>query len=125
MKLTFSKSERLASKKIIEKLFINGHRIYLNSFMLIWCRKPNSNPRIEILISVPKKIIIKSVDRNYIKRIMRESYRKNKEQIYNLITDNIHIALVYNKKDLIEFNNIEIELLAIFEMLSKKLNENN
>tara|TARA_B110000467_G_C18321804_1_gene485893 strand:- start:881 stop:1258 length:378 start_codon:yes stop_codon:yes gene_type:complete len=124
MKLTFSKSERLASKKIIEKLFINGHRIYLNSFMLIWCRKPNSNPRIEILISVPKKIIIKSVDRNYIKRIMRESYRKNKEQIYNLITDNIHIALVYNKKDLIEFNNIEIELLAIFEMLSKKLNEN-
>ena len=124
MKLTFSKSERLASKKIIEKLFINGHRIYLNSFMLIWCRKPNSNPRIEILISVPKKIIIKSVDRNYIKRIMRESYRKNKEQIYNLITDNIHIALVYNKKYLIEFNNIEIELLAIFEMLSKKLNEN-
>ena len=125
MKLTFSKSERLASKKIIEKLFINGHRIHLNSFMLIWCRKPNSNPRIEILISVPKKKIIKSIDRNYIKRIIRESYRKNKEQIYNLITDNIHIALVYNKKDLIEFNNIEIELLAIFEMLSKKLNENN
>tara|TARA_B110000495_G_C22526945_1_gene320804 strand:+ start:16 stop:393 length:378 start_codon:yes stop_codon:yes gene_type:complete len=125
MKLTFSKSERLSSKKIIEELFINGHKLYLNSFMLIWDNKTNSNPRIEILISVPKKKIIKSSDRSYIKRIIRESYRQNKEYIYNLITNNIHIALVYNKKDLIEFNNLETELLAIFEMLSKKLNENN
>ena len=125
MKLTFSKSERLSSKKIIEELFINGHKLYLNSFMLIWDNKTNSNPRIEILISVPKKKIIKSSDRSYIKRIIRESYRQNKEYIYNLITDNIYIALVYNKKDLIEFNNLEIELLTIFERLSKKLNENN
>jgi ribonuclease P protein component len=125
MKLTFSKSERLSSKKIIEELFTNGHKIYLNSFMLIWANKTNSDPRIEMLISVPKKKIIKSIDRSYIKRIIRESYRQNKEYIYNLITDNIYIALVYNKKDLIEFNNLEIELLTIFERLSKKLNENN
>ena len=125
MKLTFSKSERLSSKKIIEELFTNGHKIYLNSFMLIWANKTNSDQRIEMLISVPKKKIIKSIDRSYIKRIIRESYRQNKEYIYNLITDNIYIALVYNKKDLIEFNNLEIELLTIFERLSKKLNENN
>ena len=125
MKLTFSKSERLSSKKIIEELFTNGHKIYLNSFMLIWANKTNSDPRIEMLISVPKKKIIKSIDRSYIKRIIRESYRQNKEYIYNLITDNIYIALVYNKKDLIEFNSLEIELLTIFKRLSKKLNENN
>lgn len=124
MRLKFSKNERLASKKIIERLFRHGNQISFNSFTLFWTPNHNLAQRIEILISVPKKKVAKAVNRNYIKRIMRECYRKNKDDIYGLLSKNIHLALVYNRAEIINYAHLEKELLEIFNLLGKKVNEN-
>jgi len=123
MGLKFSKYERLASKKIIERLFKYENKIYLNSFTLLWSTSDNSNCRVEILFSVPKKKVIKAVNRTHIKRIMRECYRTNKDYIYGILNSNIYVALIYNTSEIMKYAHLERELLEIFDVLGKKINE--
>lgn len=125
MRLTFPKAERLSSKKNIDQLFKFGAKIRAGSFTLFGSPKDNSNPRIEILISVPKKNITKAVRRTHIKRVIRECYRKNKEYIYSLFSNEIYIALIYNHSEIIEYVHLEAELLNAFNLLRKKINENS
>ena len=125
MKPVFLKNERALSKNTIDKLYQSGARIHSRSFTLIWNKAAGNASQIRLLISVPKKNIKKSVDRNYVKRIVRESYKTNKSLIYNLILIPIETILVYNKSTLPEFNKLKVELLTLFEVLHKKIYESN
>tara|TARA_B110000014_G_C19973539_1_gene504051 strand:+ start:112 stop:468 length:357 start_codon:yes stop_codon:yes gene_type:complete len=118
MKLSFSKKERSLSKNAIDELYKSGDR--LNSSHLIFIWKKNENKIMKLLISVPKKKVKKAVKRNYIKRLIRESYRRNKLLISNLILKPIKLIIIYNKSTLPEFNELSEELLTLFKLLQKK-----
>ena len=123
MKLTFSKNERTLSKKRVQELYSSGFTLYSGSFILFWHKQSLNSEKIRLLISVPKKNIKKSVDRNYVKRLIKECYKLNKIMIYKLITSHIEIILIYNKIELPQFNKLKEELLTLFKMLRKKINE--
>ena len=125
MRLTFLKNERTLSKKSINSIYNSGNSIYSQSLKLMWINSISSNLKIQLLISVPKKNIKKAVDRNYVKRLIKEIYKRNKPFIYNLISSPIKIILIYNKTTLPEFNKLKIELLTLFEKLDKKQNVHN
>ena len=78
---TFSKAERLCSKKLIERLFSGGHKSF-PAFPLRVVYMPlsadESEADVSILISVPKKRFKHAVKRNQVKRQVREAYRLNK-----------------------------------------------
>ena len=80
---TFRKSERLNGRKAIEQLVASGKNIIISPFKLMWIPilLPTDSPA-QIAFSVPKRNFKKAVDRNRMKRLMRESYRKNKSDIY-------------------------------------------
>lgn len=85
---TLKKTERLSSKKLIERLFAGGNPSF-PAFPLRVIYMPLTEdeiePEVSILISVPKKRFKHAVKRNYVKRQIREAYRRNK----HILTDAI------------------------------------
>jgi len=125
---TFKKNERLYNKKLIDNLFTNGSYFYISPFKIIWLATDfQSAYPAKLLISIPKHNVHNAVDRNYMKRIIRESYRKNKSQWYDyLISKNQKcvFALVFTSKILIPYNQIEATILLILQRLIQEHEKN-
>lgn len=117
---TFTKAERLSSKIIIEKLYESGKSIQSPPFKINWMEAPQSNVRVKVIISVPKRLFKKAVDRNKLKRLIREAYRKNKNVLYEGIdTKNIFLMIIYTSKTLENYRDIEKGILTTFKKICK------
>ncbi|RDC65151.1 ribonuclease P protein component [Adhaeribacter pallidiroseus] len=80
---SFKKEERLCSKKLIEQLFREGSSFNLYPLRFIFIKQsPPAAIVPQILISVSKRNFKKAVDRNRLKRQIREAYRQNKTILY-------------------------------------------
>jgi len=74
---TLPKSERLCSKKAIDALFAGGNKSFsAYPIRVVYMERPE--PGVQILLSVSKRRFKHAVDRNRVKRQMREAYRLNK-----------------------------------------------
>jgi ribonuclease P protein component len=93
---TFDKSERLCSRKAIEKLFETGNIFYTPLFKVVWEYSISPLPYpAQVAFSVSKRGFKLAVTRNLIKRRLREAYRKNKTDLYNhLMSQNIQIVFI-------------------------------
>lgn len=116
--MTFKKSERLCSKKIIQELFSKGSSFYIYPYKVIYKADPESNFH-QILISVPKRNFKKAVLRNRIKRRIREAYRINKHLLKT--HHKLQIAYIYTAKELLEYKEIERKLISALERLNQQL----
>ena len=88
---TFRKRERMVSNLLIEALFDSGRSRSVSAFPLRAVyrtteRREGSAP-VQVLISVPKKRFRHAVDRNRVKRQIREAYRHHKELLWQQIPD--------------------------------------
>ena len=124
MNSTFAQRDKKLTKKNIQLIYRAGQKIYHKSFILIW-KLENGGNKSKMLISIPKRQIKKAVDRNYIKRIIKELYRENQNDIVKLSSKSISFILIYNKTVKPEFNKLKVELLTIFQILNDRIRENN
>lgn len=83
MRYTLGKDEKLKSKKQIAMLFSEGKRIKYLPLVLVYTPVALETRKNKVAFSVPKRNIKLAVDRNKIKRLMREVYRKNKALFFN------------------------------------------
>jgi len=95
---SFTKAERLSSKKSIQELFDRGSSFYLHPFKVHFLRSDSSD-QTQILISVPKSNFKKAVDRNTLKRRIREGYRLNKSSLSS--DKKFLIAYIYSAKEIL------------------------
>jgi len=115
-------TERLKSKKIIEELFKKGSSVYLHPFRLIYSPTqvaPTQYPR--ILVSVPKRIYKKAVDRNRLRRQIKEAWRLNKSLIFTgqwkIVPE--YCIFIYTSKEKLPFKTIEKKLILILGCLEQ------
>jgi ribonuclease P protein component len=118
---TFSKAERLHSKKLIERLFKEGKSFYVYPFKIIYIENnPNDKYPVQALVSVAKRNIRKAVDRNKVKRLIREAYRQNKEELYKQRFANnnqLLIGLIYTARTILPHAQIESKIILILQRL--------
>jgi ribonuclease P protein component len=123
MNQTFSKDERLCRKILITKLFREGHSFYIHPFRVTFIETeiPVNFPA-QLLISVPKQIHKKAVDRNTVKRRIRESYRTNKEILYEALNgQKIQMAfcITYTAKEILPSSLIREKIILLLLRLTK------
>ena len=123
---TFKKNEKLCGKRDTDNLFLNGDSFFVNPFRIVFVKDDNINllASLRLQVVVPKKKIDLAVNRNKIKRHIREAFRKNKKLlISNLSSKNkkIDFALIYQSNDLISYYIIEKKIKEIFSRLSNSL----
>ncbi|WP_421875151.1 ribonuclease P protein component [Marinoscillum sp.] len=113
----FPKREKLVSKKNIEELFKNGSSFYLRP-LLVKYHSAKDQTSHQLLFSVSKRNFKRAVDRNLIKRRMREAYRLNRHLLITPEGSFYHIAFVYVDKSIVPYDQIEVKLKKLLKRLS-------
>ena len=127
MRNTFTKEERLCSKKIIGELFSGKQVKKTNQFplMAIWktIELPSKSP-VQILFSVPKKKFKRAHDRNLLKRRCRESYRLQKNILYEALSLKrlqCAIVMIYIAEEQLPYETIDAASVKILENIIKAI----
>lgn len=117
---TFAKAERLHSKKIIQELFTKGSSFYLHPFKIILLLNPDQKtPHHQILISVSKRFFKRAVDRNLLKRRIREAYRSEKENFQ--VPTRLLIAFIYTNKSLLPLSDIQQGMSSSLKKIKERI----
>lgn len=115
-KFTFQKEERLSREKLIQELFDKGSSFYLFPFKVFVMPNPDqSYPFHQVMISVSKRNFKRAVDRNLLKRRIREAYRLNKTLLP--VQNKLLIAYIYSVKDILPSGQIHERLIKTFKRL--------
>ena len=122
MNFKHSKKEKLKSKKLIEQLFVEGKAVSNYPLRLIFMELPDEAEGCnKIAVSVSKKKFKLAVDRNRIKRLLREGVRLHKNDYFNNITTHYALMILYIGSDKPTFLQVETSMHLLFEKFRKKV----
>jgi len=120
MKSQLHKNERLHSKKLIKELFDKGSSFFLYPFKVMVLEINFDDPETnQVLFSVSKKKLKKAVDRNLIKRRMREAYRLNKQFLGEMTLGQKIFGLIYVSSELVTYQVIETKIKKILTTIKE------
>jgi ribonuclease P protein component len=128
---TLGKNERLKSRKQIEQLFNEGKSFYLSPFRIYYLVTPLITISVSTLqfgTGVSVKNFKRAVDRNRVKRLIREAYRLQKQRLQEAVMQErfqLNIFFIYTSKELPAFNVVKEKVNLILNKLTKLVNENN
>ncbi|SDB61614.1 ribonuclease P protein component [Flavobacteriaceae bacterium MAR_2010_188] len=124
MDFNFGRKERLKGKKLIEKLFREGKSVTSFPLKAIYLRTDfKDDTKIKAGFSVGKRNFKRAVDRNRIKRLMRESYRLDKASSFNNISASYALMILYLGKDGTDFESIEKKMKGVLAKLHERIAE--
>jgi len=123
MNFTYPKNERLKSKTTIGLLFSEGKSVSKYPLRLVYRQaEADSAEKIKIGVSVSKKYFKKAVDRNYFKRVLRETYRLNKHLLLDNLEQPYSMMFFYQTKDKLSYEEINTKTIQLFEKFLLQIN---
>lgn len=121
MDFSFPKKEKLKRKKLIEQLFEGGKGISSYPVKLIYLRTElPEDVQIQAGVTVSKRNFKRAVQRNRIKRLLRESYRLNKHLVFNNIEGKFAFLFLYIGKEMPEYEQVEASIKAVLHKFVEK-----
>lgn len=131
LRYTFSKNERLCSVKRIDRLFQGGGSKAMSAFPLRMVYVPidkenGGEPCAQILVSVSKRHFHHAVDRNRVKRQVREAYRLNKHVVWQVMQQympqkQLLIAFIYLDDHHHSSQTIHNKMVSLLNRLAERL----
>ena len=116
MKFTYPKSEKLKSKKTIDLLFSKGKSVSKFPLRLVYVSLEEAiDSEVTVGVSVSKKYFKHAVDRNYYKRVLRETYRLNKHALLDSLDKPYAFMLFYQTSERLSYDEIHQKTIQLFE----------
>lgn len=121
----FTKEERVTGRNLVRNLHSGKNTFFQFPFRVKWIvHNGKVFSSCKILIIVPKRQFKKAVDRNVIKRRIREGYRQNKAPLIMFCAENqlnIVFSFTYIAKEILAFGQLQQKIILILQRL---INEN-
>ena len=126
MKFTYPKNEKLKSKITIDLLFSKGKSVSKYPLRLVFVESDygipeDSEQKLKMGVSVSKKYFKHAVDRNYFKRVLRETYRLNKHILIDNLEKKYAFMFFYQTKDRLTYGEINTKTIQLFEKFVSQL----
>ena len=123
-KFTLSAKERLKSRKLIGQLFRAGKAFSVFPLRVIYMRV-NGSPGVQAGFSVGTRNFKKALDRNPIKRVMREAFPLEKPFLHDGAEpgSQLHVFFVYTAREMAESKQVPAAMQAALIKLKKKWHE--
>lgn len=122
--LGLPRSSILRHKKDIERLFQEGSFVFkfpISAAILLRQDDPTLvKPPILVSFSVSKRYFKRAVDRNLIKRRMREAYRIHQNSAPYISEGQLHVMFIYKSKKIESFQKIQFAILNIIQQGQEK-----
>jgi len=120
----FKKVERLSRYSLIRKLFAEGSSFHLSPFRVTWLRMESDfSQHAQVMLSVPKHNIREAATRNLVRRRMRESYRLNKQILYEPLVkkqQKLLLCFTFTAKEILSFAEIQVKIILLLQRLIKE-----
>jgi ribonuclease P protein component len=121
MKFTFNKKEKLKGEKLIAQLFAEGQSVAAYPLRLVYLKTTfEDTVKVKAGISVSKRNFKNAVNRNRIKRLMREAYRLQKSAYFNNFSSSYALMILYIGKDGTDFETISLKMNQLFDKFQQK-----
>ena len=139
-KYSLPQSERINSKKQIDRLFRGGGSKAMTASPLRMVYMADSRqtdsqpsdghqPMAQMMVSVPKRYFKRAVKRNYVKRQVREAYRLNKHILVNHLTQKadktVSLCFIWTSDWLLPTAEVMKRMANLLTRLVEKLSAND
>ena len=112
---TLKKIERLHGKADTENLFAGKKKsVYVHPLRVVYKAQTEEGLPTRIMVIVPKRFFKHAVDRNLLKRRLREAYRLNKREL------KYDIAFIYSCDEIADFSTLEKCVIKALEKIAEK-----
>lgn len=122
MRNTLGKQERLKSKKLIEKLYAEGDSVKTFPLRMMYVQTAHTSEfPCQVGVSVAKRNYKLAVDRNRLKRLMRETYRLQKQIVYNNLDKPYVFMISYIGREEIKYEDLYLKMEKLLTLFIDKV----
>ncbi|WP_417443291.1 ribonuclease P protein component [Joostella sp.] len=124
MDQSFPTKEKLKSAILVSKLFTEGSSVSKYPIRLVFMKLADEDVKIKAGVSASKRSFKKAVDRNRIKRLMREAYRLNKHLFFDTIEEGTYgFMFLYTGKEMPTFEKLNTVMQKIHQRFEGHLKQ--
>lgn len=118
---SFPAFERIKSRRLFDALFLHGKALKAYPIRMIWMEVPyNASSTVKIAVSAPKRYMPDAVDRNRMKRLVRESYRLNKHTLHETLAaanKSLVLLFIVQSKTPLSFKETQEKIILLLQRL--------